>query len=131
MSTLRLARVLVPAIVAGSLFVGGIARAADAPGPDPTPQPVAQVPQAVETHDVTPVAAIDSDATCGDVSASQDETSVSPDQPTADATSATEAVSCRPCKGRTWCKCTYNGMPRSSCNPCCYTNDIGVTTCLD
>ena len=46
-------------------------------------------------------------------------------------TSSTQAASCKPCKDRTWCKCTYNGLRRASCNPCCYVNDIGVYTCLD
>jgi hypothetical protein len=43
----------------------------------------------------------------------------------------TAAGSCKPCKGRTWCKCTYNGLPRVSCNPCCYGN-LGIPqVCLD
>ena len=41
------------------------------------------------------------------------------------------AGGCKPCKGRTWCKCTYNGLPRVSCNPCCYGN-LGIPqVCLD
>ena len=39
---------------------------------------------------------------------------------------------CKPCKkDRRFCKCTHNGMPRASCDPCCYTNDIGILVCLD
>ena len=39
---------------------------------------------------------------------------------------------CKPCsKDRRFCTCTLNGMPRASCDPCCYTNDIGILTCLD
>ena len=39
---------------------------------------------------------------------------------------------CKPCKkDRRWCGCTYNGLPRASCDPCCYANDIGVLVCLD
>lgn len=45
--------------------------------------------------------------------------------------SKTQASACKPCKIRAWCKCTYNGMRRASCNPCFYVNDIGVMTCLD
>jgi len=42
------------------------------------------------------------------------------------------AAGCRKCDGRPWCKCTYNGMHRYSCDPCCYTNDIGgIIVCLD
>ena len=56
--------------------------------------------------------------------------SVAPD------TSSTEdsmmAAGCRHCsKDRTWCKCTYNGLPRVSCDPCCYGN-LGIPqVCLD
>ncbi len=39
---------------------------------------------------------------------------------------------CKPCsKDRRWCGCTLDGMPRVSCDPCCYANDIGIETCLD
>ncbi len=38
---------------------------------------------------------------------------------------------CRPCKDRPWCTCTYNGMPRVSCNPCCYGNYGFPQVCLD
>ena len=41
------------------------------------------------------------------------------------------AARCKTCKDRTWCKCTYNGLPRVSCNPCCYGN-LGIPqVCLD
>ena len=26
------------------------------------------------------------------------------------------------CPNQPWCACTYNGYPRVSCDPCCYTN---------
>jgi hypothetical protein len=29
---------------------------------------------------------------------------------------------CRACPNQPWCACTYNGYPRVSCDPCCYTN---------
>lgn len=38
---------------------------------------------------------------------------------------------CKPCKGRRWCGCTYNGLPRISCDPCCYSNGWGLPVCLD
>jgi len=45
---------------------------------------------------------------------------------------ASRGQGCKPCsKDRRWCGCTYNGMPRASCDPCCYTNDIGILVCLD
>ena len=43
----------------------------------------------------------------------------------------TQAAACKTCAGKKYCKCTYNGMHRASCDPCCYANDIGVLTCLD
>src|SRR5262245_58103676 len=44
---------------------------------------------------------------------------------------ATAVSSCSHCSDRPWCKCKYNGLPRVSCNPCCYGN-LGIPqTCLD
>ena len=40
------------------------------------------------------------------------------------------APGCKTCKDQPFCKCTYQGMRRASCDPCCYANDIGVLTCL-
>jgi hypothetical protein len=42
------------------------------------------------------------------------------------------AAGCRKCsKDRQWCSCTYNGLPRVSCDPCCYGN-LGIPqVCLD
>ena len=42
------------------------------------------------------------------------------------------AAGCKRCsKDRQWCKCTYNGLPRVSCDPCCYGN-LGIPqVCLD
>ena len=54
--------------------------------------------------------------------------------PPADADAADVAASakgCKQCQGRTWCHCSYNGLPRVSCNPCCYGN-LGIPqVCLD
>jgi hypothetical protein len=58
-------------------------------------------------------------------------TPATPETPTLLATNLATAASCKPCKNRTWCKCTYNGLPRVSCDPCCYGN-LGVPmTCFD
>ena len=38
---------------------------------------------------------------------------------------------CKPCKDRPWCTCTYNGMPRVSCNPCCYGHYGFPQVCFD
>ena len=40
------------------------------------------------------------------------------------------APGCRRCKDQPFCGCTYQGMPRISCDPCCYVNNIGVQICL-
>ncbi len=38
---------------------------------------------------------------------------------------------CKSCQDRPWCSCRYNGLPRVSCNPCCYGN-LGIPqVCLD
>ncbi len=41
------------------------------------------------------------------------------------------ARSCRPCKDKPYCKCTYNGIPRASCDPCCYFSYPTGYICLD
>lgn len=43
---------------------------------------------------------------------------------------STAARPCKKCQDRPWCGCTYNGLPRISCNPCCYGN-ITAQICLD
>ena len=40
------------------------------------------------------------------------------------------AKPCKTCPNQSFCKCTYQGMPRISCDPCCYVNNIGVQICL-
>jgi len=40
------------------------------------------------------------------------------------------AKPCKTCRDQPFCKCTYQGMPRISCDPCCYVNNIGVQICL-
>ena len=32
---------------------------------------------------------------------------------------------CRACSAQPWCGCTYNGYPRISCDPCCYSTGWG------
>ncbi|MGH9868667.1 MAG: hypothetical protein ACREAA_10965 [Candidatus Polarisedimenticolia bacterium] len=39
---------------------------------------------------------------------------------------ATEVPGCKDCKGRPFCTCSYNGHPRVSCNPCCYSTPSGL-----
>ena len=32
---------------------------------------------------------------------------------------------CKACSAQPWCACTYNGNPRISCDPCCYSTYAG------
>jgi hypothetical protein len=89
---------------------------AEAPKPVVTPKPaVTPVPVVA----VTPV--VEVEVECDEVDLVTEATPVS-----------TEAAKpCKACQDRPWCKCTYNGQRRASCNPCCYANDIGHLICLD
>src|SRR5262245_36848945 len=46
-----------------------------------------------------------------------------------DGTDATPAAKppkgCKACPDQPWCACTYNGHPRVSCDPCCYSTWSG------
>ena len=47
-------------------------------------------------------------------------------------TIAAAAKPCKTCRERPTCECTYNGMPRISCVPCCYRNQFtGQQVCFD
>jgi hypothetical protein len=35
------------------------------------------------------------------------------------------AKRCQACPAQPWCGCTYNGHPRISCDPCCYSTGFG------
>ena len=37
-----------------------------------------------------------------------------------------EVPGCKDCKDRPLCTCRYNGHPRVSCNPCCYSTPTGL-----
>ena len=37
-----------------------------------------------------------------------------------------EVPGCKDCKDRPLCTCRYNGHPRVSCNPCCYSTPSGL-----
>jgi len=118
---------------AALLLAVGTVQAGEPITRDAAAPPVAAVSQAVETAPAPTVESrlFDVESECADKStpteASTSESVAAP----ATAESTTQAAGCKPCKDRTWCKCTYNGMPRASCNPCCYVNNIGVLTCLD
>ncbi len=32
---------------------------------------------------------------------------------------------CKACSAQPWCACTYQGHPRISCDPCCYSTGFG------
>ena len=40
-------------------------------------------------------------------------------------TEAANTKPCRACQAQPWCGCTYNGHPRISCDPCCYSTGFG------
>jgi hypothetical protein len=57
---------------------------------------------------------------------------ISPELPEADATAAPKPRPCKPCPDRPWCECKYNGLPRISCDPCCYIQPYtGQQICFD
>ncbi|HEX6851980.1 MAG TPA: hypothetical protein VF139_11305 [Candidatus Polarisedimenticolaceae bacterium] len=113
------------ALIFGVVCFAGTAVAADVPVSQAAPG--VEAPDTVEVPVVVEIEGLESDAACEEADASMATPAIGQDL----ADSATQVAACKPCKGRTWCKCTYNGSPRSSCDPCCYTNNIGVTVCLD
>lgn len=112
-------------VVLGLTCFAGSAVAAEVPVEKP--QPAVEAPAPADEIAPVELEGIQADATCENVEMSTAEPGVATDVVEA----ADVVAGCKPCKGRTWCKCTYNGSPRSSCDPCCYTNNIGVTVCLD
>ena len=108
-----------------SLFVVGTIQAGEAMMQAVTASPVTAVAPAVEAR------VLDVESECEEVSTTSEATAIEGVPTPFAAEATTQAAGCKACKDRTWCKCTYNGMRRASCNPCCYSNDIGVLTCLD
>ena len=97
--------------------------------------PVEAVAQAVETAPAPAPTAearlLDVESECADVSTPSGSSAIEIVATPAASESTTQAAPCKPCKGRTWCTCTYNGMRRVSCDPCCYVDYRGVETCFD
>jgi len=117
--------------VATALLVMGTADAGEAANPAAKLQPIEAAPVAIAPAPAAEELVIEVDAACEDADVSSNASTLADDPMIAPEAAKTEAAGCKPCKGRTWCKCTYNGMPRSSCDPCCYRNNIGVQICLD
>ncbi|HZE89808.1 MAG TPA: hypothetical protein VE404_09680, partial [Verrucomicrobiae bacterium] len=44
---------------------------------------------------------------------------------------STAGKPCKTCSDKPYCKCTYNGQPRISCDPCCYYGTYAGEICLD
>jgi hypothetical protein len=111
---------LLSAVPALALFAG-IALAGE-PTPVAPADPVAPV-AAVEP--VTPADAVEPVA-AGDFVDPVDacELNYTPADPEA-AAAAVSAKPCRTCRDQSFCKCSYNGLPRVSCDPCCYGN-LGI-----
>jgi hypothetical protein len=118
MRTKRLVAVF--AFALGLACVAGIAQATEEAKTAPEPPPAVEPAVSMEPPAPTEEVATDAASVCEEASTSDLESDPSAAGP-----------GCKPCKGRTWCKCTYNGFPRASCDPCCYVNDIGVRICLD
>jgi len=114
-----------------ALLVAGTADSRVAVPHDPPAQSVEVPAAAVAPARSAEAPVAETAAECDDASLSSETPSIGNDAIGFTEGSATAAAACKPCKDRTWCKCTYNGMTRSSCNPCCYRNNIGVLTCLD
>jgi len=109
---------------AASLLVlaSGIALAAETA----TIVPVPAMEVTVSTDTVAPASDVDS----VDAVADACELNFTPADPE-EAEVAMSAKPCKACQDRPWCKCSYNGLPRVSCNPCCYGN-LGIPqTCFD
>ena len=114
-----------------ALWVTETARAGDAAQPAATPRPIAAEPAVTEPAQQPVEPVVEVDAACEDAPVSSEAIPPADGAMITPEDARTEAAGCKPCKGRTWCKCTYNGMARASCDPCCYRNNIGVLTCLD
>ena len=89
----------------------GSAYAIDAPAPVEPVTPAAAVEPA-EAAD-----AIDLEDAC--------ELNYTPADPAEATDELAAGAGCKSCKDRPWCGCRYNGLPRVSCNPCCYGN-LGI-----
>lgn len=129
---------LIPTLAA-ALFVVGAVQAGETVTRETTEPKAAvdavaalpAVPAAVEPAQPVEAIAVEEASECDDVTLPSEFSAVYGVAASALAEAATPAAGCKPCKGRTWCKCTYNGMARVSCDPCCYRNNFGVMTCLD
>ena len=100
----------------------GTALAADEAPKVETPQidVVAAVEPVEPAAEVAPVAAaepIDIDEAC--------ELNYTPADPQDDAAAPSSKPSCRSCRDNPGCACRYNGLPRVSCDPCCWGN-LGI-----
>ena len=53
------------------------------------------------------------------------ELNYTPAEPEDDAAALSSKPSCRSCRDNPNCACRYNGLPRVSCDPCCWGN-LGI-----
>ena len=111
-------------VLAGTAFAGNQPKVEDPK--DVKVEVVVAVETVVAVEAAGPVAVAEGDDLCGELF-----TAATPETPTLLATNLASEASCKPCKNRTWCKCTYNGLPRVSCDPCCYGNWGVPSTCFD
>jgi hypothetical protein len=107
-----------------ALCVSGVTLAA-------SPQSIVDVKVEVAV-DVAVVTNVIDDSEC----AASEELNYTPavalDASSTDDSVAVAAAGCKKCsRDRQWCSCTYNGLPRVSCDPCCYGH-LGIPqVCLD
>jgi hypothetical protein len=115
-------------VVASILCIGGRTRATQPKADEAVAEVAVEVTNVgTFTDDLTPA------STCFDGSEQLNYTPAVPlDASATDGLLASlTAAKCKHCKDRPWCSCTYNGLPRVSCNPCCYGN-LGIPqVCLD
>ena len=101
------------AVFAVALLGGSALAAEEAPKVETPRVDVAAV-------EVAPVAAaepIDVDEAC--------ELNYTPADPQDDGVALSSKPSCRSCRDNPGCACRYNGLPRVSCDPCCWGN-LGI-----
>jgi hypothetical protein len=98
-------------------LLGGSALADEAPKVEtPRVDAVAAVEPA-EPAAVPAAETIDVDEAC--------ELNYTPAEPEDDAAALSSKPSCRSCRDNPGCACRYNGLPRVSCDPCCWGN-LGI-----
>jgi hypothetical protein len=120
-------RFAIAAVFAVLIVATPVAASVEVENPSPVAKPVVTLDLTLDVNNpvdaclnFTPAQAPDADAMLSDEGA----------EPVV--TIAAAARPCKTCRERPTCECTYNGMPRISCVPCCYRNQFtGQQVCFD